>query len=250
MILETVVIIPARYGSRRFPGKPLVPIAQKPLIQWVFERATRIRGVHSIIVATDHPDIQEAVQQVGGMALMTPDHLRNGSERVAWVARQLDAEIVINLQGDEPLVDTDAIARAVEWLRFHPEESLATLACPLRHEAEWKDPNVVKVLTDERDNAVYFSRSPVPFFREGGFRPLECLKRHIGVYVFRRTLLLAYAQWPPGKLEEIEKLEQLRIVERGVPIKVIPAAYCSPGIDTPEDVMTVEKILKAEGIAE
>ncbi|NOX37799.1 MAG: 3-deoxy-manno-octulosonate cytidylyltransferase [Calditrichaeota bacterium] len=247
MTSEAIVIIPARYGAARLPGKPLIPIASKPLIQWVYERATRIPGIHSVIVATDHPEIQQAIQQIGGIALLTPDHFQNGSERVAWVARELDADIVVNLQGDEPLVDTEAVGQAVAFLRLYPDVQVATLSCELTDPRDWQNPNVVKVLVDERNFALYFSRQPLPYFREGNFYPLPNVRRHVGVYVFRRKFLLEYSQWPPGHLEQAERLEQLRILEKGVAIKVIPAAYCSPGVDTPEDVTRIENRLKAEG---
>jgi len=242
-----VVVIPARYASTRLPGKPLISLAHKPLIQWVYQRAAQIPNVKRIIVATDHRRIVAAVSSFGGEAILTPSDLNSGSERVAWVAQSLAEEIIINLQGDEPLISTEAVGRAIQFLKDHPEIPAATLGSPLEDRNAWLDPSVVKVLVDADGRALYFTRNPVPHFREDDFRPLPGLMQHIGIYLFRRRFLLEYATWPPAPLEQVEKLEQLRILHRGYTLQVIESGYGSPGVDTPGDVKKVEKLLRQEG---
>ncbi len=241
-----VVIIPARYASTRLPGKPLIPMRGKPMIRWVYERAAQIPGVNRVLVATDDSRILEAVQEFGGEACLTPVEIRNGSERVGFVARALEAEIVVNLQGDEPLISTRAVGEAVRKLLDDPRPVAATLGYPLKTEAEWRNPAVVKVITDSNGNTLYFSRAPIPFHRDEEFSPLPRLYRHIGVYVFRKTFLMEFLSWPEGALEAREKLEQLRILERGYSLKLVEADMLSPGVDTPEDVPAVEKLLEMQ----
>ena len=243
MSMRCVVIIPARYGSTRLPGKPLVRIQQKPLIQWVYERAAQIQGVDAVMVATDDTRIAEAVQAFGGQAVLTSNAFASGTERVAWVARELEADVVVNLQGDEPLVDVNGVVQAIETVRGDTDAPVATLGCPLREEALWRDPNVVKVVTDRHNRALLFSRSPLPFFRDGSFYPLKGVYQHVGVYVFQADFLQTYVSLPPSPLETVEKLEQLRILWHGYAIQVIPVASCAPGVDTPEDVQKMEKLL-------
>ncbi len=238
-----VVIIPARYGSTRFPGKPLFPIQEKPLIQWVYERALQIPGADAVLVATDDQRIADVVVGFGGQAVITPNTFTSGTERVAWVARDIEADVVVNLQGDEPLVDVEGVVRAVGAVTEHPDVPVATLGCPLREEAVWQDPNVVKVVTDRHHRALLFSRSPLPFFRDESFYPLNGVYQHIGVYVFQTHFLKTYVTLPPSPLETVEKLEQLRILWHGYTIKVIPVAMCTPGVDTPEDVQKMEEML-------
>lgn len=238
-----VVIIPARYASTRLPGKPLIPLRGKPMIQRVYERAAQIPGVDRVLVATDDSRILETVQDFGGEACLTPGEIRNGSERVGFVARQLEAEIVVNLQGDEPLISTRAVGAAVQRLLEDSRTVAATLGYPLKTEAEWRNPAVVKVITDANGNTLYFSRAPIPFHRDEEFSPLPFLYRHIGVYVFRKSFLMEFLSWPEGTLEAREKLEQLRILERGYSLKLVEADTLSPGVDTPEDLEVVERML-------
>ncbi len=242
-----VVIIPARFGSKRFPGKPLIPLAGKPLIIHVWERARKISGVHRVIVATDEERIFRVVQDAGGEVEMTPVDLPSGSDRVGYVAKKVPAEIIVNLQGDEPLIDTQAIEKAVAVISSNPRLNVATLCYPLKKEEIWKDPNVVKVITDENNDALYFSRHPIPYFRDTSFTPLSCLFQHLGVYIYRKKFLLEFLRWNPSPLENTEKLEQLRILSKGHKIRVIPANFPSPGVDTPQDVMQVEEMLKNRG---
>ncbi|RMI20989.1 MAG: 3-deoxy-manno-octulosonate cytidylyltransferase [Calditrichaeota bacterium] len=239
-----IVIIPARYGSTRLPGKPLIPIAGKPLIQRVYEQACRIPGVDRILIATDDARIAAAVEAFGGEVRLTPKEIATGSERVGFVAREVEAEVVVNLQGDEPLISPPAVAQAIRAVQNDPDLGVATLGCPLTSEREWQNPSVVKVLRDHTGHALYFSRAPIPFHRDMPFEPSPMVLRHIGVYVFRKAFLREYLSWPEGDLERREKLEQLRILERGHPIRVIQTEACSPGVDTPEDVTIVERLIQ------
>jgi len=243
---NVVIIIPARYASSRLPGKPLISIAGVPLIVRVYQRARQIRKATEVLVATDDERIAEVVRQHGGQAVQTPEDLPSGTDRVGWVARKMESEIVVNLQGDEPVVDVQAIDAAIEYMLKHPDTPVATLGFPLRDKTLWRDEHVVKVLTNQDHQALYFSRSPIPFFRDEPFRPVPVLFQHLGVYLFRRDFLLNYLEWEPSPLEQAEKLEQLRILHHGYPIRVFPAAYPSVGVDTADDVRKVEQLLERE----
>jgi len=244
---KVAVIIPARYGSKRFPGKPLIKLAGQPLIIHVWQRAREIPGIDRVIVATDDDRIYKVLEQAGAEAVMTPEDLPSGSDRVGWVASSLDCEIIVNLQGDEPLIDSQAVAQAVDALRLDPHLKVATLGFPLEKEKMWKDSNVVKVLTDENNNALYFSRLPIPYFRDLPFFPVPGLFQHLGVYIYRKNFLMEFLSWSPSELEKAEKLEQLRILSKGFKIRIIPTAAPSFGVDTPEDVLRVEEMLKGKG---
>ena len=243
---NVAVAIPARYGSTRFPGKPLAEIAGKPMIQWVCERAREARRIDHVVVATDHEEIRAAVEAFGGRAVMTsPDHL-SGTDRIAEAVKGLEADLVVNLQGDEPLLPGSLIDRLVEAIEQAGTE-MATVAVPLDRDApEADDPNVVKVVTDTRGRALYFSRAPIPFARAGG-APVPMLW-HWGIYAYRRAFLETFVRWPPGRLETCEKLEQLRALEHGAEIAVITAETPdSGGVDVPADVQRVEALLRERG---
>lgn len=246
---RSIAIIPARYASTRLPGKPLINLCGKSMIQWVYERACQIANVDRVIVATDDKRILKAVQNFGGEAFLTPPEVTTGSERVGLLARDMDADVVINLQGDEPLISPTAVGGAVRELHKNPRLDVATLGFPIQSEEEWLNPAVVKVIVDNEGNAVYFSRAPLPYHRDEKFQAnLPLLYRHIGVYVYRKAFLMDFLTWPEGVLESREKLEQLRILERGYKIKVVEADMFSPGVDTPEDVSRVEKMMKERGM--
>jgi 3-deoxy-manno-octulosonate cytidylyltransferase (CMP-KDO synthetase) len=241
--LEAVVIIPARYASVRLPGKPILEVARevtgKYIIQHVCERVAEAPSVERVIVATDDERIAEAVASFGGEARMTDPGHSSGTDRIAEVAAELDAPIVVNVQGDEPDIGAEQVEQVIRLLAEDDAAAMGTLAHGIRSEEEWRDPNAVKVVLDARGYALYFTRSPVPFAREGGgwdpgapARPL----RHLGIYSYRRDFLLRYAQLPPAPLEATEKLEQLRALSAGHRIKVGITPYRCLSIDTPQDL--------------
>ncbi|MBZ5606321.1 MAG: 3-deoxy-manno-octulosonate cytidylyltransferase [Acidobacteriia bacterium] len=223
-------VIPARYASSRFPGKALVEIAGKTMLQHVWERASQARYLSDVVIATDDDRIYRAAAEFKARVKMTrSDHL-SGTDRVAEVASASDAQIVVNIQGDEPLIDPAAIDAAVLGILDDEETLMGTLKKRIEREAEIGDPNVVKVVTDRDGDAIYFSRSPIPYQREKA-----AYFKHIGLYVYRRDFLLAYSDLPVGPLETAEKLEQLRALENGFRIRVVETEYESLGVDTPED---------------
>jgi 3-deoxy-manno-octulosonate cytidylyltransferase (CMP-KDO synthetase) len=241
---KVVVVIPARYGSMRLPGKPLVLLAGKPMIQRVFERAKLSKRVHRVIVATDDERIVKAVKTFGGEAKMTrPDH-RTGTERVAEVAAHEEGDIFVNVQGDEPLLDPEAVDAAVNSLLEEPQASISTVATPIKAAADIMDPNVVKTVLDFESNALYFSRAPIPWVRDAAGKMHVRHLKHLGLYVFQREALLEYPTLPQGDLEKIEQLEQLRWLESGWKIRVAETAHDAVSVDVPEDVARVEKLLQ------
>ena len=240
---EVTAIIPARWASTRFPGKPLVKLRGKPLVQHVWERARRAKLVDRIIVATDDMRIAEAAFDFGAeVALTSPKH-PTGTDRLAEVAKKLKASpIILNVQGDEPDIAPATIDRLVRALQDDPKLGLVTAANPVSDPADIHNPNVVKVVTDLAGRALYFSRSTIPHDRDGrgGIKYL----RHQGIYGYRRKVLLDFVQWKPTPLEKAEKLEQLRALEHGVSIGVIVVRRGSVGVDAPEDVARAERALR------
>jgi 3-deoxy-manno-octulosonate cytidylyltransferase (CMP-KDO synthetase) len=243
-------VIPARYASSRFPGKVLVPIpdasgGSKPMLQHVYERVSSARYLTSMIIATDDERIYEAAKKFHAPVRMTRSDHVSGTDRVAEVASAESAEIVVNIQGDEPLIDPAAIDAAVLPLVDDPSIPMATLKKEIEDPREIADPNVVKVVTDLAGNALYFSRSTIPHVRElGGVKPAPYYK-HIGLYVYRRDFLLGYSDLPIGPLEQAERLEQLRALENGHPIRVVETEYESIGVDTPADLERLVAMLTA-----
>jgi 3-deoxy-manno-octulosonate cytidylyltransferase (CMP-KDO synthetase) len=236
--MRTAIVIPARYASTRLPGKPLLRSTGKYLIQHVYEQACRARRADTVIVATDDPRIVAAVEAFGGRVALTRRGHPSGTDRVAEVARTLDVEVVINLQGDEPLIDPAVLDLLPELLERDPEAQVATLAAPLAAEDGYRSPNCVKLVRDGRGRALYFSRSPIPCVRDGrpdfAARPTQFLQ-HLGLYAYRRPFLLELAALPPAPLEELEQLEQLRVLSLGRPIQVGVVAHAGRGVDTFED---------------
>jgi 3-deoxy-manno-octulosonate cytidylyltransferase (CMP-KDO synthetase) len=237
--MDVVAIIPARYGSTRFPGKPLANQTGKFLIQHVYEQVRAAERVARCIVATDDERIADAVRSFGGDVEMTRADHPSGTDRIAEVAARLpggDDDIVLNVQGDEPEIDSEFLDRLVDRLASAPADCpIATLACPFPAEAEPRDPDSVKVVTNCTGMALYFSRSLIPYPRDDGAPAADHWLLHLGVYAYRRRFLLTLAAWPPGRLEQIEKLEQLRVLERGTPLAVEIVEQAGVGIDTPED---------------
>jgi len=243
-LAKVVVVIPARYGSTRLPGKPLVSLAGKPMIQRVYERAKLAKQVNAVIVATDDERIVKAVESFGGEARMTRSDHRTGTERVAEVAAHVDGDIFVNVQGDEPLLDPAAVDTAVSSLLEEPVAAISTVATPIKTAGDIMDPNVVKTVLDFDGNALYFSRAPIPWVRDTASKTLVRHLKHLGLYVFQREALLEYATLPQGELERIEQLEQLRWMENGWKIRVSEVEHDAVSVDVPEDVGRVERLLK------
>jgi 3-deoxy-manno-octulosonate cytidylyltransferase (CMP-KDO synthetase) len=239
-----VAIIPARYHSTRLPGKPLVSLAGRPLIEHVYRRAARVPGVSSVVVATDDHRIAAAVDAFGGACRMTDPGHRSGTDRLAEVASTLACDLVVNVQGDEPFIDPGAIASALAPFD-EPGVQMTTLRRPLATPAEFDDPNVVKVVVDARGDALYFSRAPIPWARDAADHFAEGpTAKHIGLYVYRRDFLLTFASLPPGPLERAESLEQLRALEHGYRIRTVVTAHDSVGVDTPDDLARARRHLE------
>lgn len=238
--LRSYVIIPARLASQRLPRKLLLKETGKSVLQHTYEAAARSTKPAGVYVATDHPEIAIEVLSFGGQVVMTDPAAASGTDRVAEVARDLtDADVIINVQGDEPNIAPASIDRAIQMLEENPRAVMATLAFPIRERNRLEDPACVKVVLDASGRALYFSRSPIPFARTWDERLLlaepALFYQHIGVYAYRRDFLLWLAEMPPGKLEKAESLEQLRALEAGIDILVAVVDEPSLGIDTPED---------------
>lgn len=259
--MAVVAIIPARYGSTRFPGKPLAKIGGKPMVQRVYESASRAGGLDRLLVATDDHRILEAVRDFGGEAVLTSKHHVSGTDRLAEVAKKLKAEWIINIQGDLPFVQPKTISRTLAPLRRDRSVSMGTARTPIYEKEEWINPNVVKVVTDARGFALYFSRAPIPHIREhAGNTGASALEgeprgkgvwgyRHIGIYVYRRDFLLKFSRLRPTPLERTEGLEQLRALAYGYRIRVTDVEEPGVEVDTPEDITRAEAYLlgKAPG---
>jgi 3-deoxy-manno-octulosonate cytidylyltransferase (CMP-KDO synthetase) len=244
--VETVIVaIPARYASTRLPGKPLLPIAGRPMIEHVHRRAVQAPGVDRVVVLTDDERIAAAVRAFGGEVEATPEDCASGTDRIAWAARRWqDAEhaAVINVQGDEPLIDPAMISRLAQHLRQHPQDPVIT--CAAAAEAgEFEDPNAVKVVVSSTGYALYFSRAAIPYPRTAGVAGAEP-RKHIGIYGYQRAALLRLASLAPTPLEKAEGLEQLRALENGIGIRVLAAERPSPGVDTAADLERVERLLE------
>lgn len=242
---QVLGVIPARWGSTRFPGKPLHPIAGKPLVQHVWDQCAKCRNLATVTVATDDERIANAVAEFGGHATLTRDDHLSGTDRTAEVAEAFpDATHIINIQGDEPLIDPDLIDQLADDLTSKPDLPMITAASPLRADDPLiDDPNVVKTALDKSGNAIYFSRSCIPHPRNS---PDELIYyRHQGIYGFRRDFLFDFVQWSPSLLERTESLEQLRALENGVRIRVVLTDHISPGVDTPEQAAILHQQLSS-----
>ena len=243
--MKVVAILPARYGSTRFPGKPLVDIAGKPMIQHVYERTAQTRSVNRVIVATDDDRIRAAVESFGGEVQMTRADHPSGTDRLAEVASRIEADLIVNVQGDEPLINPKMIEAAVAPLLADPAIEMGTLMTRITAKGEYHNPNVVKVVTDRAGFALYFSRGAIPYGRDLDLQTVPTLAfKHIGLYVYQRDFLLKYPTLPETPLEQLEKLEQLRALEHGYRIRVVETDMQSIGVDVPEDVERVLRQLK------
>jgi 3-deoxy-manno-octulosonate cytidylyltransferase (CMP-KDO synthetase) len=254
-----VAVIPARYSATRLPGKPLLSIAGKPLIVWVAERARSARTVSRTIVATDDTRIAAAADSSGFDVVMTRTDHKTGTDRIAEVAHNLHAEIIVNVQGDEPLIDPETIDRAVEALANDPAAQMSTTYESIADPANVLAPSVVKVAFNSEGYATMFSRRPIPVLQQAvekygsleaalGYEPalLFQFKKHTGLYAYRRNFLLEFTRWPQSDSEQAESLEQLRALDRGIKIKVVEAANRSIGVDTEEDLERVRALIEQE----
>jgi 3-deoxy-D-manno-octulosonate cytidylyltransferase len=240
-LTEIVAAIPARWGSTRLPGKPLLELGGRPMVQHVYERAAAAPGISRVVVLTDDERIAAAVHGFGGSCELTPADCASGTDRIAWAARHWSAAAVVNVQGDEPLIEPQSIGAVAQHLRAQPADPIVTLAVAAS-EGDLGDPNAVKVVLDAAGYALYFSRAPIPFPRHGeGAAPL----RHLGLYGYQRAALLALAALPPSPLERRESLEQLRALENGMRLRVLLVAAAAPGVDTAEDAARVGELLRS-----
>jgi 3-deoxy-manno-octulosonate cytidylyltransferase (CMP-KDO synthetase) len=249
--LHTVAVIPSRYQSTRFPGKPLADIAGRPMIEHVYARAAAAPGVDAVVVATDDARIEQAVTSFGGIVRITSAKHRTGLDRIAEIVADLACEVVINVQGDEPLIEPQAIAELIAPFDRDPSIQMTTLRRRITHASDYNNPNVVKVVVDVEGNALYFSRAPIPFAPEparagpqvGSYVPQASrpVYKHIGLYAYRREFVRELAALPQTPLELAESLEQLRVLEHGFQICAVETQYDSIGVDTPEDLERVRR---------
>jgi 3-deoxy-manno-octulosonate cytidylyltransferase (CMP-KDO synthetase) len=242
--MRQVAIIPARFGSSRFPGKPLALILGKPLIQWTYEQALQVKDLDGVWVATDDGRIRDCVESFGGRAVMTREDHPSGSDRLAEAAGLLNLapeDIVVNIQGDQPVFPPDLISQLSGVLARDPGVVMVTPVKRLGDAAAAANPNTVKVVFDRAGRALYFSRSPLPFWRDGD---TPYYYRHIGIYAYREQFLQEFVHLPPGRWEEAEKLEQLRALEHGFPIHIVETDGDTREVDTPEDLRQVEEFLR------
>jgi 3-deoxy-manno-octulosonate cytidylyltransferase (CMP-KDO synthetase) len=248
---SVLVVIPARYGSSRFPGKPLVMLGRKPMIQHVYEHAAACRAVTEVLVATDDERIKQAVEGFGGRVAMVAGDYRTGTDRVAGVARMFNRDYFVNLQGDEIPLQPDLLTDLIKPF-IESGAGMGTLKRTIDSTEDVHNPSVVKVVTDHLGNALYFSRAPIPLVRDdAGRRAVEGLHYiHLGLYMYRRDTLLKLAALPTGRLEDAEKLEQLRALEHGIPIRVWETTHASLRVDTPQDVESVAEKLQPYDVIE
>ncbi|MBM7652578.1 3-deoxy-manno-octulosonate cytidylyltransferase [Neobacillus cucumis] len=237
--MKAIGVIPARYGSTRFPGKPLALIHDKPMIQHVYEQVSKSKELDLVVVATDHELIKTAVESFGGKAVLTRTDHETGSDRIAEVASKIDGDFYVNIQGDEPLIKAELIDALVQAAKESPE-SVVTAKTEIHSEEDIDNPNVVKVVTNNCGSALYFSRSAIPFNRA---KKEHTYFKHLGIYLYPKEILKDFVNLPQSSLEEVEMLEQLRLLENGFDIKVVETNYEVVGVDTPEDIQKVEEIL-------
>ena len=240
--MKIIGVIPARFGSKRLPGKPLMILGGKPIIQWVYERSIKSKYLERVIIATDDMRVMRAVWKFGGEAMLTSKKAKSGTDRVAEVSKKMSADIIVNIQGDEPLISPKTIDSIIAPMRKDKRLQMSTAANLITDEEVVKSENTVKVVVDRYDNALYFTRSPVPFYRNDRGSRKKYLQ-HCGIYAYRRSFLLRYAKLKQTPLEVSESLEQLRALEYGIRIRVVVVPQKSVGVDTMEDLERAEKII-------
>ena len=236
----SLIVIPARYGSTRFPGKPLVKINGKEMVLHVYDRAKMVKNALEVIIATDDIRIYDCAKKYGAKVEMTSSDIKSGTDRVWEVAKNKSYEIIVNLQGDEPFIDTNVIEQTIEVLENDNEVDISTPVTKIKNIEEVNDPNIVKVVFNDKNYAIYFSRASIPFYRDTNID--KKYYKHIGLYCFRKESLKKFVELPLSKLEKIEKLEQLRAIESGMRIKVFKTDYDSISIDTPSDLEKLKSL--------
>lgn len=246
--MVVVGIIPARYESTRFRGKPLAKICGKTMIEWVYKRALKCQKLKSLIVATDDVRILRTVESFGGTAQMTPKECQSGTDRIAYLAKNLECDVVVNIQGDEPLIESKPLESLIGLFEEEKNLQMGTLITKIKNKKEIKNPNCVKVVIDRNNFAIYFSRSSIPYLRD--IKPSDfTFYRHIGIYAYKRDSLLEFATLTQGKLEKAESLEQLRAIENGIKIKTaFVENWIGVSVDKKEDIQKVEEEIKKGGI--
>ena len=242
--VKVFAVIPARYASTRLPGKPLASIAGRSMIQHVVERVRKATHVARVVVATDDDRIKKAVEEFGGEAVLSRRDHRTGTDRVAEIAAHLEAEIYVDIQGDEPLIDPGTIDAVVAEMLEDDSIQIATPCAAITLANDVMDPNIVKVVRDFEGNCLYFSRAPIPWVRDNKAEAAPHHWKHVGLYAFRREALLEFPTLPPGELEAVEQLEQLRWLENGFRIRGVETDYDAISVDVPADIQRVEKILQ------
>ena len=241
--MKVIGVIPARYGSTRFPGKALALLHGKPIIQWVWEKASRAKTLSRVIIATDDAQIKRSAEQFGAEVMMTKKNHPSGTDRIAEVVKNLTCDLVVNIQGDEPFLKPVLIDEAVKALAVHSDFHMSTLCQTLEDKREIESPHLVKVVLGKKNQALYFSRYPIPFDRDQ--EKATPYYQHIGLYVYRKKTLLELVKLPMSLLEKSEKLEQLRALENGYQILVKKVSYPGIGIDTPQDLLKAKRLLSS-----
>ena len=236
-----LAVIPSRYASQRYPGKPLVDIVGKPMVQWIYEAAVRCKAFEDVVIATDDQRIADAVKGFDGKCMMTSSDHQTGTDRVAEVARHYpDADVVVNVQGDQPFVTSEILTRLVQPYLDGETPDMTTIACPLESEQAVQDPNTVKVACDQRMIAMFFSRSPIPYYRTKVEAPVY---HHMGLYAFSSSFIQHYSKLQPAPLEQCEQLEQLRVLEHGYRIRVSLISGSIPEVNTPDDLVGAQRLM-------
>jgi 3-deoxy-manno-octulosonate cytidylyltransferase (CMP-KDO synthetase) len=244
--MKTVGIIPARYGSTRFPGKPLVLINGQPLLKWVIDGARSAKSLAEVAVATDDERIAKLARECGVRALMTDSELPTGTDRIYQAAQQMDlqdSDVIVNIQGDEPLIDGALLDKLAEPFKQDAGLQMATLGRALDEES-LKSPNTAKIVLNKKSEAMYFSRLPIPYTRQAGIAPYAAALKHIGIYAYRKSFLREFCAEKPAAVELAESLEQLRALYLGARIKIVQVTHDSWGVDTPEDVLKIERLMR------
>lgn len=244
--MKIIGVIPARWASSRFPGKVLADLCGKPMIQHVWEQAKKSRRLHDVIIACDEQRVFAAVKRFGARPVLTSPALPSGTDRIAAAVKNLAVDVVVNIQGDEPLVEPKLIDALTESLLRYPSYPMATVIRQLQRPADLENPNVVKVVVDVHGDALYFSRSLIPFNRDGLDFKRTIYYKHLGLYAYRKKFLLNFKKLPPSTLEKTERLEQLRVVQAGFRIKTVLTRYDTIGVDTKEDLVRVARLIASK----